>query len=322
MKLIDRILLASVVALGLGSLGGTAAFAKDRIAVGGIIYARDSEYWQQVEKGMQAAAKEGGADLQVALNRRQLTTEAQVIDDFMTRGVKVIVMPPLDREASVSAARLAHSQGIMIVDYDAPLADASIASHTIGVDSRDLAAEVGRKMRSYIDGKLGGSAKVGLITVPPTNPNMKARRTGVQDGLGDKGVTIVSDVAASTPEQGASAFENILQRTPDTKVVWCANAGSLAGAASTAQRMKSDTALFGIDMSQELARMLLDPTSHLEAVSDQQPYQIGYTAVQTALKDLAGEKQPRNVTVPVRLYSRDDPAGVKEYLERTAAPAK
>lgn len=296
-------------------LAATPSMAQDDIIIGGLIYARDSQFWQQVERGMIDAAAEYEVQLQMGLNRRQLPTEAQVIDDFMTRQVDAIILPPLDAQASISATRRAADRGIMIVDYDAPLADDSIASHTVGVDSFQLAAEVGAEMIEMITADFAGEGTVGLITLPPTNPNMQTRRSGVMSELDADGITITAEVTANTPEQGANAFENILQRQPDTTAIWASNSGSLSGAAAAARRTSSDVRLYGIDMSQELAEAMLDPEGNVYAVSDQQPYQIGYLAVETAVLSLRGEEQPREVEVPVRLYSRDDPAGLQEYLD-------
>jgi ribose transport system substrate-binding protein len=311
MKKMIVTLAVSIIAIAMTSAGE----AQERIKVGGIIYARDSQYWQQAERGMNDAAKKLGVDLQIGLNRRQLATEGQLIEDFATRGVNIIVMPPLDTQASGAAAQRVKSRNIMIVDYDTRFADNTISSHTIGVDSRELAGVVGKEMRKLIDSKSGSAASVGLITLPPTNPNMQARRAGVVSALEGATVTYVAEVAAATPEQGANAFENILQRNPATEMIWASNSGSLSGAAAAARRSNSKAKLYGIDMSQELAQMLLDPSSTLQAVSDQQPYLIGYTAVETAVKSFRGEKLARQINVPARLYTRDDPKAVNEYLD-------
>jgi ABC-type sugar transport system substrate-binding protein len=319
MKKLALAITLSLAALGSTAiaLGPTAASAQERIVVGGIVYARDSQYWQQVEKGMADAAKALDVDLQVALNRRQLPTEGQVIEDFITRGVKAIVMPPLDRQASVAAAKRAKERGIVIVDYDAPLADPAIASHTIGVDSVALAREVGNEIRRTVDGEFEGSASLGIILVPPTNPNMQGRRKGLAEALEGAKIDYVAEVTASTPEQGATALENILQRRPSTQLIWASNSGSLAGAAAAAKRSRSRSKakLFGIDMSKDLAELLLDPQSNLQAVSDQQPYKIGYSAVEAAVKTLRGETLPRKIEIPVRLYTKRDTQAINEYLD-------
>ncbi|QRM33967.1 sugar ABC transporter substrate-binding protein [Microvirga sp. VF16] len=312
MKKMIVTLAASIMAIAMASAGE----AQERIKVGGIIYARDSQYWQQAERGMNDAAKKLGVDLQIGLNRRQLATEGQLIEDFATRGVNIIVMPPLDTQASGAAAQRVKSRNIMIVDYDTRFADSTISSHTIGVDSRELAGVVGKEMRKLIvASKSESAAAVGLITLPPTNPNMQARRGGVVSALEGANVAYVAEVAAATPEQGANAFENILQRNPATAMIWASNSGSLSGAAAAARRSNAKAKLYGIDMSQELAQMLLDPSSNLQAVSDQQPYLIGYTAVETAVKSFRGEKLARQINVPARLYTREDPKAVTEYLD-------
>ncbi len=48
--------------------------AAQKPLVGAVLYARDSQFWQQIERGMKDAAAKNGADLQVVLNRRQLPT--------------------------------------------------------------------------------------------------------------------------------------------------------------------------------------------------------------------------------------------------------
>ena len=296
------------------TLTGVPAIAQDdEISIGALIYARDSQFWQQIERGMSDAAEEYGVDLAVGLNRRQLATEAQVVEDFATRGVDAIIMPPLDAQASVAPVRRAAEKGITIVDYDAPLSDPKVARHTIGVDSVQLAATVTAEMREDLDEAGGG--KVALITLPPTNPNMQARRTGAMSNLEGDDIEIVNEIAAATPEQGATAIETVIQRNPDIAAVWASNSGSLSGAAAAARRTDSDVKLYGVDMSEELARAMLDPEGNVYAVSDQQPYRIGYVSVETAVQSLRGEEPPREVQVDVKVYSRDNPEGVQSYID-------
>lgn len=289
--------------------------AGEKITVGGIIYARDSQFWQQIERGMRDAAKANNAELLVNMNRRQLPVESQLVDDYMTRKVDVLVIPPLDRQGSVAAARRAKEKGITVVQYDTQLEDKSIASFTVGVDSFELATTVGREMHDYIVKQLGGTASIGLISLPPMNANSAPRRAGMMKALQDVKLNIIAEVAGSTPEQGANAIENILQRDAKTQIVWASNAGTVAGAAVAATRSKSPARLYGIDMSEELAQMLLNPASNLAAVADQQPYRVGYLAVETAVKAKRGTPQPQYVAVPPKLYTKEDPAGVEQYLK-------
>lgn len=302
----------AVTAMTIATLPAKAA---DETVIGAIIYARDSQFWQQIERGMNDAAKKYNVKLQIGQNRRQLPTEAQVVEDLVTRGVKAIVMPPLDVNASQAAAKRAADRGIVIVDFDTAFADKSIAKHTIGVDSFKMTAELGTEMVKQLSALNGGNNTVGLITLPPTNPNMMPRKTGLLSTLKGDGITIGSEVAAATPELGANGYENILQRNPKTSAIWASNSGSMAGAAQAAKRQNANTRLYGVDMSQELANDMLDPSGKVYAIADQQPYQVGYSAIETAAKDLKGETVPRNVEVASKIYTRDNPEEIKKYLE-------
>jgi ABC-type sugar transport system substrate-binding protein len=306
--------LALTAAAGLAVALSTPVQAQDKLTIGAIIYARDSQFWQQIERGMRDAAQKYGATIQFGLNQRKLPTESQVVEDFITRGVDVLIMPPLDKQGSIASARRAKNRNIMIVEYDTKLEDTSIASHTIGVDSHELAAAVGKELRRYLESQ-PGEPSIGMITLPPINANMQPRRAGFLSALEGLKYELVAEVTAATPEDGADGLENILRRKPNTTAVWASNAGSLAGAAAAARRANTKTKLYGIDMSQDLAQMLLDPASNVEAVADQQPYRVGYLTVETAVKAKRGEAQPRYVNVPVKLYTKSQPQAVKDYLE-------
>jgi len=295
------------------------ACAADDIAsdtvVGAVIYARDSQFWQQVERGMKDAAKQHNVTLQVGQNRRQLPVEAQVIEDFVTRGAKAIVMPPLDVQASATVAKRAANRGIVIVDFDTAFADKSISKHTIGVDSYKMAADLGTEMRRQLAEVKGDQIIVSLITLPPTNPNMMPRKMGVLSTLVGDNIAIGAEVAAATPELGANAYETLLQRNPATSAIWASNSGALAGAAQAAQRHSVKIRLYGIDMSQELAHDMLAPNGRVFAVADQQPYQVGFSAIDAAIKNLKNDPLPRNVSVASKIYTRDNPEEIKAYLD-------
>jgi len=291
-----------------------AAFAQAPVRVGAVMYARDSQYWQQIEKGMKDAAAQSKVDIQFALSRRQLPTEAQVIDDFITRGIDVLVISPLDKDASAAAIKRAKDANILVVEYNTFLADKNISQHYVGVDNRELAAAVGREMRRTIEADFKGNASIGLITLPPMNPGSAIRKGGLMSALEGLKINVVAEVSGATAEEGANGLENILQRDPSTQIIWASNSGTLAGAVAAARRKQTKAKLYGIDMSQELADLLLDPASNLEAVSDQQPYRVGYLAVETAVKAKGGEKMARDVNVPVKVYSKRDPQATKDYL--------
>ena len=314
----------SIIFIALLPLGieGSPAIAQQKVTIGGIIFARDTQYWQQLEKGMKDAAKKYDVELLVQANRRQLPVEAQVIEDFITRKVDVIVLPVLDKSASGTVLRTAKDAGIEIVNIDARLVDETISSHRVGLDQRALSGSVGKEMRKYIDGTLGGSATLGMVMVSPKDPNYNDRRFGMLDELKGANVTLAAEITGVTPEDGANGLEAILQKAPQTQVVFASNSGTITGAAAFARRAGAKVKLYGIDMSLELAGMLLDPSSSVEAVADQQPYLLGYNAIEAAARSKRGEKVDREILVPTKVYARSRPEEVQQYINFINSLAK
>lgn len=305
-------LAATALAAIIGLAGAATTASAQKKTIGVVLYARDSQFWQQIELGMRDAARKQDVDLQITLSRRLLPTEAQVVEDLLTRKVDALAISPLDKTASATVVGRAKAQGLPIVEYNTFFADRSIANHSIGVDNKELAASVGREMAKAMS---SDPTKIGLMPLPSINPGSIVRKDGMLSALQGKAYTVVAEIEGAAPEQGANAAENILRRDPETKMIWASNSGTLAGAASAVDRLGSKVDLYGIDMSEDLARAMQNPNGRIMAVSDQQPYQLGYLAIEAAAKDLRKEASPRDIEVPVKIYSRADPAGLAEYMK-------
>lgn len=308
-------LAATALAAIIGLAGAATTASAQKKTIGVVLYARDSQFWQQIELGMRDAARKQEVDLQFILSRRLLPTEAQVVEDLLTRKVDALVISPLDKTASATVVGRAKAQGLPIVEYNTFFADRGIANHSIGVDNKELAASVGREMAKAMSNDPSKPTKIGLMPLPSINPGSIVRKDGMLSALKGKAYTVVAESEGAAPEQGANAAENILRRDPETKMIWASNSGTLAGAASAVDRLGSKVDLYGIDMSEDLARAMLNPNGRIMAVSDQQPYQLGYLAIEAASKDLRKETSPRDIEVPVKIYSRADPASLNEYMK-------
>lgn len=79
------------------------------------------------------------------------------------------------------------------------------------------------------------------------------------------------------------------------------------------KRQNANTRLYGVDMSQELANDMLDPSGKVYAIADQQPYQVGYSAIETAAKDLKGKPYP----VMSKLRARSIPGTIPKRSGNT-----
>jgi ABC-type sugar transport system substrate-binding protein len=71
-------------------------------------------------------------------------------------------------------------------------------------------------------------------------------------------------------------------------------------------------------MAISFAKTMLEDGSALQAVTTQQPYEIGYTAVKNAVEMAKTGKADESVLVPLQTYTQDDPAALQKYIDDRA----
>ncbi|AOS63388.1 sugar ABC transporter substrate-binding protein [Actinoalloteichus hymeniacidonis] len=288
----------------------------DPIQVGAIMYARDLEFWQLVEAGMRSSAAEHEVPINIDVSNRELQTESQLMDTMYARGDNVLVAAPFDLAASASALQRARHRGMTIVQYDNRVHDDSFG-YFVGVDQAQLGAALGEITQSYVDENLGGTATAALL-VGDTEPNGPPRRDAF---LGEApGLDVLTTAeAVGSPEEGSRAFETVLQAHPDVDVVWAWNGAALQGAVTAAQRLDSDVAIFGIDMSRQVADAMSEPDSPVHAVADQHAYDVGRSAVDAGIALAKGQDVPPETEVEPVVYTREDQQALATFYRELEA---
>ncbi len=311
-KAAKLVAMAFALALILGSAAARAASP----LIGTVLMVGQIEWFQTIEMGMRAAAVKYGAQLAVANAEGDLGKEAQGVDDLVARGVKALIMTPLSRTASVPALQRASAAGVKLIFYNTRI-DSPLLTTYVGVDNRELGTMMGTYVDKYVTTKLGGKAKIALLTVPDF-PESRARRDGFVAELKKvPGIQIVAEQRGELPDASANTLETILQAHPDVQLVWSAVEGGLVGSITARRSLGlSNLKLFGTDMSLQVARALLDPTSGVLAVATQDPYAIGYKTMQLAIAAVDGKKVGGTYAIPLQLFTADHPEAVRAYLKK------
>jgi ABC-type sugar transport system substrate-binding protein len=293
----------------------------DKVKVGAVMFARDLEYWQLVEAGMKAAARDLKVDINVSVSNRDLATEATLIDQMHARGDNVLVISPLDKQASKATLTKAKGFGMTVMQYNTKVEDPSLP-HFVGVDNEALGKASGEAAVEYIRSQLGGKAQVALITGGTTTTG-PVRRKAFTDALAAlPGAKVVTEAEAGTPEVGAQALQTILQGHPDVDLVWGWNGGALSGAAATVSQTGKPVKIIGVDMSKQVADLMASPKSPVLAVADQHAYDVGYEAVTNAVKLARGESIPEQQQVQPVVYKAGDTGQLDKFrAELTKAGA-
>lgn len=283
--------------------------------IGGIVFQQD-QYFRGIQIGMQDAAK-GQATLLQGNSYSRPEKEATLVDTYVSRGAKAIVVAPISATASVRALQRADAKGVKIVLYGTHL-DASFPVAFIGTSDSDIGQGTGRVAAQFIKDHLGGKAKLAIIAFRSQLAEQSDARTNgfLQAAQQGTSLDIVARQDAWLAEQAVSVVSDVLTAHPDINVIYAANEGGTVGAVQAVRRAgkQGKVFVFGTDGSQQLANFLLDPDDVLIATTAQQPVKVGADAVQTALAAIAGQPVDKQVMVPALPLARADRAAVEAYL--------
>ncbi|MGR9221221.1 substrate-binding domain-containing protein (plasmid) [Rhizobium leguminosarum] len=290
------------------------AHAADKV-IAGMVFQQD-QFFRTIQIGMEAAAKKEGVELLQANSDNKPEKEQSLVNTYVSRKVNAIVIAPLSKTASASALSRANDAGIKVVTYNSTI-EGNTPAAFINSSQEDLGASTGKAAAAFIKEKLGGKANVAVLQFKSQVPEQSAARVGgftkaVAEG-GD--VKVVADQDAWLAEKAVSVTNDILTAHPEVNVIYAANEGGTVGAVQAVRNSgkQGKVFVFGIDGSQQLVNFLQSDDNILQAITAQQPYQIGFSAVEAAVAAINGKQDEKEVVVPGKALNRNDPEGVKAF---------
>jgi ABC-type sugar transport system substrate-binding protein len=317
-------LLAGILLIGAGTAGLSGCARSDKKRIAGIVFQED-QFFRLATFGMREAAAKYGVELLEANSAGKPDKEIQLVNTYIASGVSAIVVSPLSLKASSSALSRAREKGITVVTYNTDV-EGDLAAAFIESDQYGLGALTGKAARVYIEGKLGGIARVAILAFMSNAPEQNiARVSGFKDQLSSlPGVTIVAEQDAWLAETAVKKGSDILTAHPDLDLFWAANEGGTVGCVMAVKNAgrTGRVVVFGTDASEQLADFLLADDNILQAVTGQRPYEIGFDAVEAAVKVLNGQPVEKKTALPGLLLSRADTAGIMAFKERLAQLTK
>lgn len=284
----------------------------------GAILLQDDQFFRLNEFGMRDAAKELGVELMINNSSGSLDKEINLLDTYMASQVAALVLPPQSPSSSIPALQRAHDRGIPIVTYDSYI-DADIAASNIRSDQISLGSTTGDAAVAFIQEKLGGKAKVGLVEYISLAPEPGGQRVkGFKDKIAAlPGVEVVAEQDAWLAPEATVLVENMLTAHPEINVLWAANEGGTVGAVNgvISKGRAGQVYVFGTDMSEQIGGFLLAQEDVLQAVTGQKPYDIGHQALTAAVKAIKGEPVDKKVVLPGMLFTRAKPEEIQAYVK-------
>lgn len=283
---------------------------KKHIAV--VLKTLSSEYWNYVKAGCDAAAKELNVDVTVIgpNAESEIAQQVTMLEEQIGQDVDAIVCAPNDSSSAAAALQPAIGKiPVLFVDTDAELEGKTAFVGT----GNEEAAQIGG---DYIAEKLGKGGKAVIIYGQEGEATSSARAAGYKKGLEAGGIEILAEQSGNNTTDGALAtMEDLLTRFPDEiKAVLCHNDDTALGALQACQSAGvKGVSIIGFDGNKTALDSIL--AGDIEGTVAQQPYMMGYAAVENALKAANGEKVDEVIKVDAKLILKDN---AQEHLDSLA----
>lgn len=266
--------------------GGETAGSGPSIAI--ISKGFSQQFWVTVRDGAFAAAEELGAQVSFDGPDTESDVEQQIqqLQTALNGSPDAIAYAALDSEASLPLLEQAQSGDIPVIAFDSGV-ESDIPLSTVATDNAAAAEEAAEKMVELV----GEEGSVAVIAHSQTSLTGVQRRDGFVDYIESNTSLTIADIQYSDSDvlKSTNATNAILQAHQDLKGIFATNEASAIGMITAIDELgrKDGLVVLGFDSGEGQLDAIRD--GRMEGAVTQDPYDIGYKTVETALAAINGE---------------------------------
>jgi len=275
-----------------------------------IVKTVNSTFWQNVQKGADAAMKAGGGGntmtFQGPAAESAIADQVNMVENAVNRQVAGIVLAPSDPDALVPAVKKAWEARIPVIIIDSMLSkDAEQYYQSFLATDNKKAGELAA--RALID-KVGTEGKIAIMSYVAGAGSEIGRVGGFTDYIkANSKLEIVGPYYSQS--QMATALNqttDVLAANSDLKGIFGANEPTAIGMGRALKQSgkAGKVVAIGFDGNQDLQEFVKDGT--LAAIAVQGSFQMGELGIQTVMKVMNKEKAEKFVDTGVVVVTKDN----------------
>lgn len=203
------------------------ALTEEKITIGVSLPQDDNPFYIAMLRGIRARAQELGWDVATVSSNEDKLKQIDGVQDLVAKGVKGILISPIDAVGVNAAYDAAAQAKIPIVSV---ARGSTSPNQTVHVAMDEV--QVGRDIAEWTAKRLNGEGKVAMLLGPsgaPTFRNLGQGYTEVMSKYPNIKVVFKSD-GPLTRERGIKNAEDALVANPDLKAIYTANDDVALGA--------------------------------------------------------------------------------------------
>jgi ribose transport system substrate-binding protein len=286
-----RVRLAALLTIVASIALATGANAQQKTTIGVSLAQDDNPFYIAMLRGIRARAQELGWDVATVSANEDKLKQINGVQDLVARGVKGILISPIDAVGVNAAYDAAAAAKIPIVSVARNSTSPNQTIH-VAMDEK----QVGRDIAQWTASKLGGKGKVALLMGPSGAPTFKNLGDGYAEVMAHyPGIQVVFRADGPlTRERGVKQAEDALVANPDLAAIYAANDDVALGAmqAVNAANRKGKTLVTGMNGVPPALRAVKE--ENLAMTVELNPVEWGRLGVDVLNTFLNGDKvEPR-----------------------------
>lgn len=301
-----------VAAVGCKKSGapGAGGGAEKQLRIAVVPKGTTHEFWKAVHAGAAKAAKELSVEViwKGPLKEDDLKSQVDLVQSFTAQGVSGMVLAPLNDSALVAPVKAAVSAGVPVVIFDSDLKGSAHASF-VATDNRAAGRLAGEKLGQL----LGGKGNVALLRYQEGSASTHNREEGFLEAIrkfADIKLTSENQYGGATTETAFAASENLLLAQNAGKGqlqgVFCPNESTTFGMLLALEKagLAGKLRFIGFDASSKLVDGVR--AGKLDGLVLQNPFNMGYLAVQTLVLHLRQQKVESRIDTGASLIDKSN----------------
>jgi ribose transport system substrate-binding protein len=270
-------------------------------------------FFVTMAQGVEAKAKEINPNVRVTVadSAYDLGKQTNQIDNFIAAGVDLILLSAADSNAITPAIKRAQAAGIVVVAVDVVANGADAAVLTNNAQAGELACQ-------YIVDKLGADGGQIVIQIGPPTSAVFDRLNGCRKSLASNPkIKVLSDNqdGKCRRDDGMNIMQGQLIRFPKIDAVFTICDPEASGSDLAAKQSgRNEFFIASVDASPEVERALKSGNTLIQASATQDPYGMGYQAVQIGYDIMNGKKpDDPKILMPSTLVTKDNVENYKGW---------
>ncbi|WP_069999098.1 ABC transporter substrate-binding protein [Cellulosilyticum sp. I15G10I2] len=259
-----------------------------------IIVQRESPYWEAIRAGAEKAAKDYDVNILIEAPKSPpptaLNEQLNLFRNALATMPPAVILSALDTEAFTPYLEQAQEQNIPVIALDSNV-DSPIIRISVATDNYKAGELAAHRLAELV----GGKGKVGILTHRTGITSALNRRSGFVITLVEKypDIEILPiQYGIGTTESLIEGAKTLLMENPDIKGIFGTNRDATEVIINTAKELgKIDSLkIIGFDASKMISEAIRKGI--VSGAIAQDPVNMGYKAVESAIKASAGEDLP------------------------------